>query len=286
MLAPRERLAELVVQPNAAARDRRRHGVLELRQPEQQRVVFFARPSDVQVHVVERVYGADRFARGEARAALHADADEHSGSSYEPAKRAWSSSDAALPPADAQVHVGDRADAQRLAQRPEFRGGQRRRDDAVADREHRRPLVGVNVDAGVKALAALAAARLAERAGDLVRPFHRLDRPQQRPQRRTVSIEARRDARRAGGRHSTCDGARPAASARCPRRHDQPARRGKRQRRRGGGTARRLPAPSAKPGRDPAIVRAVPSVDDLDDAADVIGDIDVAVRRRSAMPTG
>ena len=188
--------AGFVVQAHAAARDRRRHGVFELHEPERQRVALFSRPSDVEMHVVERVHRANHVGCREPGAAFDAHADDGAAvvaGGDEPGivERA------AVPvAADAQVHVRDRADAHRFVQRAEVGDRYRRGDEAVANGPDRRSLIGVNVDARVKPLAALAAARLAHRAGDFMRTIHRIDRPQQRLPPERVGVESRIEARR------------------------------------------------------------------------------------------
>ena len=62
-----DRLPVVIKQADAAYGDSRRHGIVKLNEIEEQRVVFLARPPDVEVHVVERVHRADDVACLQAR---------------------------------------------------------------------------------------------------------------------------------------------------------------------------------------------------------------------------
>ena len=154
----------------------------------------------------------------------------------------------------------------RFAQRAERLERRRACRGAVANGVHERPLFGAHVDAEVHALAAVAA-RLANRAGDLVRALDWRDRPYQRLRAKRLDVELRMDMRR---------GRRPELEAR--RRGDQPHQRVSRRRPRsnvpGPATATPVgrlkrassPGPSRNPGIDPATVREEPSGVNRDDA--------------------
>ncbi len=169
-------------------------------------IVLLARPPHVQVHVVERVHGADDLARAEERAPLRAHPDHHP-VVVEHRSEALQISDGRGPvgparragrlPSHADVDVGQVADADPFVQGVEAEGGERTRDDAVTDGADQRALRLADVEAGVEALLPGLAARLAERARDLVRPVERRDGPEQWGTRERLGVEGRRPDGRA-----------------------------------------------------------------------------------------
>ena len=94
------------------------------------------------------------------------------------------------------MNVHERSDSQRFVQGVEVGGGDRLGDHAVTHRAHHRAFLGANVESGMKALAAFAAAHLAHRAGDFEWAFLRMDGPQERGLAEGAEVESRMD----GGR--------------------------------------------------------------------------------------
>ena len=92
----------------------------------------------------------------------------------------------------------NRTDPHGFGQRSELARGKRARDHAAADGANHGPLLGMDVHSRMESFAAFAAPRLTERTGDLERPVHRLERPEQRLAREGFRVESRSNLRRHG----------------------------------------------------------------------------------------
>ena len=130
LLAHRLRAPRLVVDADPVGRNRRRDGVLELHQVEEERIVLLAGPPHVQVHVVEPVHRPDlspaaksrpRFTRRRSASARRRWRETRQGSSR------------GRGAAGADVDIGEIADAQPLVERTDAVVRDRIRHDAVAD---------------------------------------------------------------------------------------------------------------------------------------------------------
>ncbi len=177
----------------------------------------------------------------------------------------------------ADVDVAHRSQANPFVQRPEAAGRDRRHDRAVAHRAYRGAFVDSYVHAGMEALAARGAARLADGAGNLVRPVHRRDRPQQRRAGERILVEAWSGERRprqlrarpgdgGHGTHVGVAGVRDDEPPGSPRGHScQPAEMRV--------AAAAVAKSDAGPGNRPRPAGAV----DLDDAPTFIADVEGAV---------
>lgn len=183
------RVPVLTKQPYSTTRDRGRYRVLELYEAEPQRVVLLPWPSHVQVNVVESVDGANRLARGEPGAALHPDAHHVSHVIVRGHEARGIEDLVAALAADSQVHVRDRADADRFVQSAELTGRNRVGHDAAANGAHRCTFLAMYIHAGVKPFGAVAATSFAERSRELEWSLDRIDRPQQRLPRERLGVE-------------------------------------------------------------------------------------------------
>src|SRR4051795_1376517 len=161
-------------------RDRRRNVILELHEAERERVQLLAWPPDVQVNVIERIDGANCLAGGEARSALDPHGGQRAVRIVYGRESGIRKGLARFQSSDADVNIRESADAKRLGQCAVSIHGVHRGHDTITDRRDEGAFISTNVDPRMKPFGPFHAARLADRASDLERPFHRCDRPEQR----------------------------------------------------------------------------------------------------------
>jgi hypothetical protein len=201
ILSLRDPLAVVSHEVNATFGDCRRDRIFELHETKQQGVMFFAWPSDVQVHVIERVDGANLLARGESRPTFHPHLDDATHivvGGHEPL-RIDKGAAARTASSNTEMDVGEWPDPQGLIEGAELRRRRWVRHDPVSDHPDRRAFEGPNIDAGVKPFGAFAAPELADGARDLVGSIHGINRPQKRLPGECLRVELRVDSRRRWG---------------------------------------------------------------------------------------